>query len=190
VQTSWTPYQIFRNEAMRTLKLWNFLVVLIICLIAGFFGFDKYMRHCRRNAAFRTMYAIQTAIVSEIQKENHGLWEVSIPGDGHWYILRSTTYDSLVTKLSKHHDLEMPKDWIASRSLLDPWGNRFRIMFYHNPYKTWGISIISNGPDCVEQTPDDLGGSATYPYPGVDIYDPNLKSPDFVPGFDRYRVVE
>jgi hypothetical protein len=175
---------------MRNLKFWILLVVMIICLITGVFGIDKYIRHCRRNAALNTIHAIKNAIVSEIQKDNHKLFEVNVPGDGHWYILQNTTYDSLIAKLIKHHDLDTPKEWNHSRPLLDPWGNRFRIMFYHNPNKTWGISIISNGPDRVEQTPDDLGGSSNYPYPGIDILDPNLKSPDFIPGFDRYRVVE
>ena len=72
----------------------------------------------------------------------------------------------------------------------DPWGNRFRIMLYHNPGKTWGISISSNGPDGIEQTADDLGRSSNYPYPRIDIADPNLNRPDFSAGFDRYRLVE
>jgi len=175
---------------MGTRKFWIFLVALFICLIAIFFTVDKYMRNRRRNITLQTIYAIQGAIVTEIQKENHDLWEVSVPGDGYWYRLSNRTYDSLVTKLSRHHDLKTPKNWNLSRPLLDPWGNRFKIMFYHRPDEIWGISILSNGPDGVEQTSDDFACSANYPYPEVDIYDPNLKGPDFVPGFDKYRVID
>lgn len=175
---------------MGTRKFWIFLVALFICLTAICFAVDKYMRNRRQNATFQTIYAIRGAIVAEIQKKNHDLWEVSVPGDGHWYRLGNGTYDSLVTKLSKHHDLKTTKNWNPSRPLLDTWGNRFKIMFYHQPNEAWGISIISNGPDGAEQTSDDFADSATYPYPGVDIYDPNLKGPDFVPGFDKYRIID
>lgn len=175
---------------MGLFKLRIFLMVLIVLLIASFWGIRKYCQLRRRTATLNTIHAIQTAILVELRKDNHGLKEVGVPGDGHWYVLRSTSYDSLVTKLGKHHDIGATANWQVSRPLLDPWGNRFRIMLYHNPGKTWGISILSNGPDGIEQTADDLGRSSNYPYPGVLIGDPNVGGPDFTPGFDRYRIVE
>lgn len=179
-------------EKKRRMKRRTKLIIAVAAsvLAIGSFAAYKGVQHRRRNAALGAIYEIKAAILSEVRKDHHELWEINVPADGHWYILQTRTYDGLITKLSKHHDLKAAKNWNCSRLLLDPWGNRFRIMFRRQPGETWAISILSNGPDGLEQTVDDLARTSTYPYPGVDLSDPNLKWFGFVPGFDRYPLVE
>ena len=133
------------------------LIFIFVCLLAFAFVFRSYIMFSRlaKQTAFHSCLAsIHSALTEELNKNNATLEKFFSCADEQWKLLSHESCDKVVEELQKLYGLDAPVDWQSP--FMDPWGSHIEIVCRKLPDMRYSTVVISNGPDGIYGTDDDL----------------------------------
>ena len=139
-----------KNFILFLLSLLFLISILLVVL-------KKVPQIVNKDVAFGMLHATDAAFNDEINRKNSKINEILLNlNEQKWNFVNPHEYDKVVIELAKSHNLDPPNNWNPLQSLLDPWGNRLEIAYRMLENGSYETIVISNGPDAIYGTEDDL----------------------------------
>ena len=142
----------------------NLLIIFVVLICLGITFLIVWISRTLLDASKRcqTMSpaaSINARLMSELEKGNSHLEEIFSSADEEWRFLSVSDYDKTIMVLDNtRYGLDARRE----RPLLDPWGNRLVIGYRKSAGGTYESVVVSNGPDGVCGTKDDLIFDSVY----------------------------
>ncbi|HWB52975.1 MAG TPA: hypothetical protein VG722_02245 [Tepidisphaeraceae bacterium] len=128
-----------------------------IVRLCGILGLALALAGCWGNTpkwqTYMTAAAIEAGISNDFNNEINEIGDVG----GNWKILNDKEYDQLILRISARREMPGPPGWKRGMLLTDAWGKRFHVAVKNDDVVVW-----SNGPDGIENTPDDIISPHTF----------------------------
>ncbi len=140
-------------------RKYSFMLLLtgLICFVTIGYVVNNIFQDMNNKATIiGTISATHYALEAELDKRNPILLQFFANSDLEWKFLSDQQYDRVIIEIDTLYNIDPPKGWNSSQPLLDPWGNRYVIVYRKLPNQNYDCIVISEGPDKIYGNKDDI----------------------------------